>query len=308
MTTPRLMLSIFAISTLSACLPAAPGSDLAARLPDDRLLINMPVDEGAKDEREWSESYLFTAQVTRDVNNMTGFVLLLVDTITDYPATYVDGDENHAVWGPWSDALDPVETALTVQLQDDGSTTWQFQQKPKGADDSEYVAVIAGEVDEGSSEGMGSGRFVIDFDALNELDPNQSATGAYAVDYEVDASGVRGEAAFQQFSDNGGEPIDALYRYDQVHGGEGEMDLGWTTDGEDLGSELVWIVRSRWTELGEGRSDSLVTGGILGDTVATASECWDARFAPVYQQNSWEGELSGEVGACAYADAEYPEE
>ena len=168
--------------------------------------------------------------------------------------------------------------------------------------------VIAGEVDEGSEDGMGAGRFAIDFDALNELDPNQQATGAYAVDYTVDEEGVRGEAAFQNFSDNGGEPIDVLYRYDQVHGGEGEMDLGWTTDGEDLGSELVWIVRSRWTEIGEGRSDSLVTGGVLGESVATASECWDNSFAPVYMQNSWEGVLEGEEGACSFADAEYPSE
>ncbi|MFT5583079.1 MAG: hypothetical protein ACI9VR_000656 [Cognaticolwellia sp.] len=308
MTTPRLMLAVFAVTTLSACLPANPGSELADRLPDDRLLINMPVDDGAKDEREWSEAYLFTSQVTRDVNNMTGFVLVLVDTITDFPATYVDGDNNHATWGPWSDALDPVETALTVQLQDDGSTTWQFQQKPKGADDSEYVPVIAGEVDADSAEGTGSGRFAIDYDALNELDPNQSATGAYAVEYEVDESGVRGQAAFQNFSDNGGEVFDALYRYDQVHGGQGEMDLGWTTDGEDLGSELVWIVRSRWTEIGEGRSDSLVTGGELGESFATASECWDNSFAPVYMQNSWEGVLDGEEEACSFSDAEYPAE
>jgi hypothetical protein len=119
---------------------------------------------------------------------------------------------------------------------------------------------------------------------------------------------VRGQAAFQDFSDNGGEALDALYRYDQVDGGEGEMDLGWTTESDDASSDLVWIVRSRWTEIGEGRSDSLVTGGGLGESFATASECWDNSFAPVYMQNSWQGLIDGEEGACSFAESEYPVE
>ncbi|MED5373689.1 MAG: hypothetical protein VX899_21910 [Myxococcota bacterium] len=303
-----LSLAVLSTAALSGCLPGAPGSELTENLPDERLLINMPVQDGAaKAAGEWSQAYLFTASTTRSINGLTGFVLGMVDTITDYPASYVDGDQNHAVWGPWSDALDPVDTLLSVQLQDDGSTSWQFQQKPKGADDSEYVAVIVGEVDAGSTREVHSGRFYIDFDMINALDPNQSATGEYAVDYEVDEEGVRGEAAFNDFQD-GAEPVDALYRYDQVHEGEGSMDLGWTTAGADEEAELLYVVRSRWTEVGEGRSDALVTGGELGDNVALSSECWDTSFSSVYKETSWQGVVEGEQGACAFAEAEYPEE
>lgn len=158
----------------------------------------------------------------------------------------------------------PVETALTVQLQDDGITAWPFQQEPKVGDDAESVVVIAGEVNAATERVMASGHFAIDVDGLSERDATPRATGAFAVEYAVDDAGVRGQVAFQDFSDNGGEALDALYLFDQVHGGEGEIELGWTTKGDDTSSELAWIVRSRWSEIGNGRSDSLVTGGGRG--------------------------------------------
>ncbi|MCB9762337.1 MAG: hypothetical protein H6739_21245 [Alphaproteobacteria bacterium] len=294
---------------LVACVPQDAG--LSSVLPDDRILINLPTDSAsAKDlsDEQWSPAYLFTAKVTDDVNSLIGGVLVLVDVITDLPPSYVDGDTNHALWGPYADALDPVETSLFVQHDVEADTyTWAFVQRPKNNPEAEQVTVIAGEVDAGATEEVSAGRFAIDFTAMHELDPNQTATGVFYSEYDIGEDGVAATAAFEAFAD-GDEDIDALYAYDQRFGGEGSMDLGWLADATGNGEEELHVVRSRWLADGQGRADIILTQGQLGDEAATASECWNDQFAPVYRVHDWLGVEEGEVAECAFAEPEYNEE
>ena len=298
-------------STLTACSVGGPGSELTEVLPDDRIYINMPVSaENAKDAEDgvWSDHYLFTAKVTRDVNTMIAMPLILVDHVTQHPPAEINEDHTVATWGPYSDALDPVETALVVEhpsQADDWTLT--FIQKPKGASDEEYVPVIAGIVDAGSTRDIHSGTFAIDFDTLNTLNPNVGATGLFVSEYDVDEAGVTAAAIFQGFSD-GGEDIDAAYEYDQIHDGEGSMDLGWLNDLDGDGSDEIHVVRSRWTAEGAGRSDAVLTGGSLGEVAFHESECWDTSFDPVYNTNNWTGEETGDEAACAFEEASFVED
>ncbi|MCB9745718.1 MAG: hypothetical protein H6740_24300 [Alphaproteobacteria bacterium] len=292
---------------LLACAPADRG--LASVLPDERVLINLPTEQaGAKalEDEQWSPMYLFTASVTEDVNGLIGGVLGLVRVITLLPPSYVDGDTNHAMWGPYADALDPVETSLHVVHDPDTDVyTWTFTQRPKNDPEAAAVPVVIGEVDAGATSEASSGRFVVDFTAIHEMDPTEEATGVFASEYDLDADGVSATAAFEAFND-GDADVDAIYVYDQTHGGEGSMDLAWYDDIMDDGQEELHFVRSRWMPDGQGRSDAAITGGQLGDEVAYASECWGDRFNPVYRSHSWWGE-EGEVGECAYAEASYPD-
>jgi len=307
----RTIASIAAVAALStACTPGGAGAEFTELLPDDRLYVNMPVDaSNAKDAEDgvWSDYYLLTARVTDDVNAMIALPLILVDVITQYPPSEINDEQNHAVWGPYSDALDPVETVLHIERHDDGAHEWYFVQKPKNADDAEYTDVIRGTVDAGSTRDVHSGTFAIAFDAMHELDPNVGLEGIFVSEYAVDEDGVSATALFSEFSEGGSEAIDALYAYDQIHDGEGAMDLGWLADLDGNGDDETHIVRSRWTYVGAGRSDAYLTGGSLGDVVFTESECWDENFDPVYNENNWGGEGSGDVANCAYADAEYNE-
>ena len=73
----------------------------ARNLLDERVLINMPTQSASakaagEDEREWSEAYLFTAQITDDVNGLIGGVLGLASTIVEYPPTTVGEDGTEA--------------------------------------------------------------------------------------------------------------------------------------------------------------------------------------------------------------------
>jgi hypothetical protein len=308
----RLIALSFIATTLTACSLGGPGAELASVLPDERIQINMKVDSDlAKDaaDGEWSEAYLFTAQVTDDVNAMIAFPLILVEVITQTRPSEVSEDGSMAIWGPYGDALDPTDTLLTVEHDLELDTyTWAFTQKPKGADDSEYVPIIVGEVDAGATDEVHSGRFTVDFTAADLLDPNVVATGTFSSDYDVREDGVTASATYQDFLMDGAfEPIDAMYIYDQTPEGAGVMDLGWLDDVNGDGEDDSWVVRSRWTEEGAGRSDSLIAAG--GEAlVYMASECWDGSFNAVYSENSWAGEVGGDAGACAFEEASYPEE
>jgi hypothetical protein len=289
-----------------------PGSELTEVLPDDRIKINLPISSDlAKDdeEREWSTFYLWTAEVTEDVNGMAAIVLYWVDTIThDYRPSYVNDDRSEAVWGPWTvTPLDPVETQLRVQhdLTTD-AYTWAFERWPKDATEAEAVTVVNGEVDPGATREVSTGRFTVDFTAIHELDPTEEATGLFSVDYDIGTDGVSGVASFEDFTAAG---IDADYAYEQTFGGEGAMDLVLSADlnpAEGMGLAETVAMRSRWLADGSGRGDVRVSDGDLGDVVGYATECWDSHFERVYYIDEYAGIEEGDLSLCAYAEAEYP--
>ncbi len=289
------------------------GSELTEVLPDERIQVNLPIGEGlAKDEgKEWATYYLFTAYVTEHINGFVGGVLYWVDTITsEYPPTYVNRDLNNAVWGPWSGALDPVETQLWVTYDQSSDTyTWGFQQWPKEEDESSAYDVLLGEVDEGATHDVSSGRFSVDFDTIRELDPTETAAGQFDVDYDIREDGVTAYATSTGFGE--GQDNDGTYYYDQSFGGDGMMDLVIISDlnpGGGAGLDETWYVRSRWVEWGEGRSDVEATGGDLGSEVYTLSECWSSSFERVYYVDNFSGLEEGDASLCVFDSAEYYED
>lgn len=305
----RITLALFTISllTATACIPEPQGSH-ADILPDDRVLINMPVDlTSRRSEKQWSEAYLFTAEVTSDVNELISTVLENVEAVTEYPASWTD-DESTAIWGPFSEGpLDPNETALSVHY--DGATdiyTWSVSQKPKDASDDEYKAIIAGQVEAGATEDASEGWFAIDFELMQELNPTEDFTGKFVCTYDVDGNNVEASAAFEDFGDSD-ELINALYHYEQEIGGDGFMDLVLETDITGSGDDELGLMRSRWTNEGAGRADILAMGGDLDDLgfVAQWSECWDSGFEAVYYTDNWDNTDSGDVSECVFAEAEF---
>lgn len=302
-------LAMLVLLTANGLVACAPGADALTRvLPDERILINLPTEgASAKDgDRAWSEYYLFTAQVTDDVNGLIGGVLGTVHAVAQSRPTWLDDTHAAAMWGPYADALDPAEVRLYVTYDGETDThAWSVTMKAKNDEAAVEVPVIEGLVDPGASEDDSSGAFHIDFSAVSELNPNERASGIFSSTYDVDPEGVAATATFDGFTE-GGDVVDAVYAYDQIHGGEGSMDLGWIAN-IDTGAEENFSMHARWLADGQGRGDARVTGGDLGEAVATASECWDDLFAPVFRAESWSGLVEGDAALCAYADAVYSE-
>jgi hypothetical protein len=278
----------------------------------EKVQVNMPVDEAsAKDETAggFARYYAVTRTVTEDVNGMIAFVLGTVGYVTTLEPQWSDADEKTAMWGPYSDSgLDPVETGLWVRQEDDASYTWAIFQEPKGGDPAtDAIAIVAGVVDAGSTRDDATGNFVVDFDTASSLDPAVGLAGTFAVDYDYDAEGVAAVAGFSNYGTVDGERYDAAYAYDEDYAGAGSMDLAWLDDVNATGTDEVLAMRTRWESTGDGRSDAIVTGGDLGVDSVTASECWGSDFAESYWTDSIGlYEAAGDVGACAWADAELP--
>lgn len=310
----NLALAAFAITLGAACEPVQDGPDANAwaesALPDQRILVNMPVDDGSRAVGQTADSYVWTRNATQHVNGLIGFVLVTVDTITDYQPTF-SNEDNEFFWGPWNDGgLDPNETGLYVAHDEEAGTYgWAIVQRPKDStDDADWTPVVAGEATPGDTEDTGTGFFVIDFDAINALNPAETATGRFATNYVIDAAGVSAEAAFEGFSEDGGPTANALYRYDQDATGAGAMDLGLEADTDDEGAAAETIVlRTRWQADGQGRGDMVVFGGDLGEAIVAGSQCWDGNFVSVYEATSLFTQ-DGDETLCAFEAAEWNDE
>lgn len=304
---------------VTACEPAPSGdpASYGAVLPDDRLLINLPA-EGGGDRRdgELSEGWRFTAQATRDVNGLIGAVLGSVHfLVTTYPPTWHDAEAQTAVWGPWSDPLEPFETVLLVHREADESHSWAVARRPRGeASWDAFTEIVVGQVEPGATATVSQGWFYLDFDAAAELDPLATARGRFATTYDLREDGVSATSGFEDFSDQGEEIPEAWYAYDQLHGGGGSMDLAWYADinpESGTGNLEGHVVRSRWQADGAGRADMVIGGGDLETmgVVGLASDCWGTDFYRDYYAANWDPSLTeGEESACVFAEPLWPEE
>lgn len=301
-----------ALTFAAGCEPIEDGPDASAYtnvLPDQRILVNMPTDDGARAIGETADSYIWTRNATQHVNGLIGFVLTTVDTITDFQPTYAN-DQNQYMWGPWNDGgLDPVQTALWVEHDVDADVYgWAIVQRPvDSTSDEDWVPVVAGEAIPGESDEYSSGTFAIDFDAIASLNPAETTVGVFATTYSITADGVTAEAAFQDFADDGQELHDALYRYEQDSTGAGFMDLGLTEDFEEGTEQETIVLRTRWMADGQGRGDMVVFGGDLGPFVLAGSQCWDGAYDSVYEVNNLFLE-EGDESLCAFEAAEWNDE
>lgn len=259
---------------------------------------------------ERAGSYALTRAATVTINGGTLFVLGLVKAITDHRPTTVN--ENEAVWGPWTgDALDPITWKLTVTRGEE-SFTYALEGKPKAEGDDAYVVVLSGSHVPGAQKHFGSGSFLLDFDARQQLPEAGNDIGTIEVTYAriVEGGKVNVEAELVGVRDGEGGTGDFSYRYEKNPGQGGSFDFMTLKDVHDFASQNEKLtVHSRWLESGAGRSDYRVTGGDLGDGIATGNECWDTAFNSQYLALSYAPahNYGVEASACAIVGAEYSE-
>ena len=290
---------------LSACSTGGDADAFREVLPDNRLLINMPVDFGGSARSnlgDESEYYVLTADATLDINQIIGDVLDGVGEITDFDPTWSNDGGNKALWGPWEDG--DINGRLWVRELADGSFDWALEAKRVAEGEDAYLPVFAGQVDSGSDADISGGRFAIDFGALSTFDPSEDLTGEFYVDYAVDGDMSEVMAGWQDFSENGGEPVDAGYHYTQDDTG-GSMDLVVEADATGNDVAELNIIRSRWNDTGAGRTDAYLTEGDLGALVYTAAECWDSSYSVVYFEENYSLTSVGDEAQCVFTDAEF---
>lgn len=282
---------------VSKVLPTA--EDVKIALPDTAASNAFAIGEVA----EW---YVATRDVTRGLNGGTAYVLILVHTIVQFPATSVDGDTY--TWGPHHETLDPAEWKLVVTELADGTYDWHLDGRSliapaPGEPPTEFETIIAGNANED-----GTGNFTLDFDAAERANPiDNDGRGVIGVTYDVNNRSL--DMDIDGTEDVDGTPTEVHFDYTYAEGADrsGDMVFSIFADSADPGTAKEEVtLRSRWLATGAGRADVRLRNGDLAVEV-TASECWGAGFRRTYYTDSatWEA-TEGSVADCAYADSDLP--
>jgi hypothetical protein len=297
-----LLTSLLAVSA-AACVAKDEGpDDLASALPTaEQLSIKLPEGQ-ARAVGQMAEYYKYTRDITRSLNGSSAWVLVLLHTIVQFPATTVDG--NVYTWGPWAEGLDPAEYKLVVTEQSDGTFEYQLAGRPRNTTGA-FETVISGTAIPGANAAEAKGQLLLDFDAAERVDPiDNDGTGQLTIKYDFPARSLTLDAV----SVEDGRPITAHYAYKNAADGSGDMVFG-VRGNADTGAGLESLtLRSRWQSSGAGRGDARVTGGDVGASELTASECWDGQFKRVYfvAESGQLGGSEGEAANCAFAAADMP--
>lgn len=313
MRTSILSLTAAASLGLVACIPPNDDPHPVSRvLPTaDEMRVDLPEQAAKKGEAnavgELSPWYVVTRNVTRDLNGGTAWVLILVHTIVQFPATTIEGDTY--TWGPWDgDALQPARYRLVVTELSDGTYDWSLDGQRKNAG-TDFETVIAGNAVPGEIEGRGHGQFTIDFDAGERVNPvDNDARGVVSIAYDLAAAHL--DMVISTVEDRGGVevPVDYEYAYTRAEDGGGDMIFAAHADTEDEGALAEdAVIRSRWLGTGAGRADVRLSSGDLADAQVTASECWDGSFNTAYYTDSASFlPTEGDPSACAFLDTDLP--
>lgn len=310
-----------ALSTMAACqIDDSDGADEYRKgIPDQTTVdVQVPGATGqalsVAGEGKVSEYYRLTRIVSRDVNAGVYLVLNLVRDVVRHRPTAVTADA--AVWGPFSEALDPIAWKVTVTRTAPNEYAYKFEGKAKANPAAAFETVLSGVhrpalgADGAPMEGFGEGNFLLDFEARNRLPVPEKDIGTAAITYSRPslATPIQITAKFSAVKDDErpGHTVDVDYRYKRNAGGSGELEFTHKPDLTVAGVGQA-AVMSRWNESGAGRADVTAKGGALpANTQATANECWNTAFASVFVQASWDPSLTyGTEALCAFPTASY---
>jgi hypothetical protein len=231
-----------------------------------------------------AELWRLTREITWQIDHQIFGVLSEVEAVVEAPPT--ERGDARRIWGPYREALSPVEVRLVVSRRLPGHFEYAYEQRPPGG---EYVAPVRGTW--APSRGLfGSGTVLFDFAAAGgagrvEVDFERQAGG---VDFVLDLEGLADETT--------GEAADAHYEARRDENGAGELAFTWQS-GE--GDAEVWQGLSRWRADGAGRADVIVSSA--GGEAAIV-ECWDDHFERVYVRGP-EGTV-GDPARCVFGDVE----
>ncbi|MBI4816193.1 MAG: hypothetical protein HY791_08045 [Deltaproteobacteria bacterium] len=257
-----------------------------------------------------ADFYTHSYYASRQVNGFAGHVVRAIQDVASHTPTQNDG--HVAVWGPFSANGEPVEYKLTVAEEGD-RFDWVAEIKHKSAD--QFSAMAAGSFVPGLPE-EGMGWFAVDFEVIREANPAEGHRGQIAYSFERTSEGLAVRAFARE--EQNGQNLEAGYAYGRGPDGSGFVmfsvpenfkesgDLGM----EDTGAKERMLIHTRWTTIGAGRADVLVSEGDLGGHAVVGTQCWNDRYASTFEAMSFDGSLQaadGDPSGCAEPEASVPD-
>jgi hypothetical protein len=261
---------------------------------------------GSGDPAYW---YAWTRRVRDGVNAITGRVLGSVWYIVHTEPSDVSSDE--AIWGPYTDALEPVTWRFRVTRVGEQTYDYVLEGRPKvSTSDDAYRPVLLGRGYGKASEQHGDGSFTSDLDAARELDPveHRDDSGSVKVTHDLPRDVTRRLNALPRVITAELRPAgeqSLTVKSTANEDGTGVIECDAFVDIDDrkaTAPEDVTIV-SRWRNSGAGRADITIANGDLPKStpIVNAVECWGTDFTRVYYSDDAEfAPTEGDETACAY--------
>jgi len=265
----------------------------------------------------WAKYYGFTRHVRQGVNGVAATVLGSVWIIVHTQPTSLDSKE--AVWGPWTDSLEPVTYRFRVTEVGEDEYDYTLEGRPKASqNDGEYRAILLGKGFGKGHPSHGDGTFTIDLDTAFELDPfNQDPGETGKIKFTHDLPPDITTNLFSQPRSVTAEftpsHTDAWFTATSKSNADGtgtlKVDAYVDADESDATKKEDISILSQWNGTGAGRADISITGGdVPADPgKVTAVECWGSDFYRVYYDDSLAWEPSeGDAALCAFSSAPAP--
>ncbi|HEY6077678.1 MAG TPA: hypothetical protein VIW29_02680 [Polyangiaceae bacterium] len=278
---------------------------------------------GPASRPDYSKWYAFTRVVRDGVNTVTGAVLGSVWLVVHSEPTSVE--EGEAVWGPYSDALEPATYRFRVRRMAEAEYDYVLEGRPKtSTSDGDYRAVLEGHGYGKRHELHGEGEFTIDLDAARALDPFQHRDDSGSVrvvhhlpgDISEHLDALPRTIIAEVTPDPAVNPESYSVTSTANEDGTGTLQVVAKADVDDTKTTQLEdiAVDSRWRGDGAGRADILISGGDIPAQLAavgagaptdnetvSAVECWGADFARSYYADSIGIEpTEGDALACVY--------
>jgi hypothetical protein len=264
----------------------------------------------------WAKYYGFTRHVRQGVNGTAGIVLGSIWLIVHTQPS--DVTENEAIWGPYTDALEPATYRFRVTEVAEDEYDYKLEGRPKGSSsDADYRAVLSGKGWGRGHEKHGDGFFEIDLDTAKALDSFNHGDDSGTVKITHDLPPDITSNLFSQprsvtaevYPSSTDEWFTATSN--SREDGTGTLVVTAHADADDtnLTAKEDIVIASQWNNQGAGRADITITGGdVPVDTnTITAVECWDSDFYRVYYDDSVSYEATeGDAALCAFSEPMNP--
>jgi hypothetical protein len=248
----------------------------------------------------------------RNVNRFVRAVVTPVEALARTTPTVVSGDTR--VYGPVTvpaAPADPVATfRLTVQQHGESRNyRWKLEGKPAGAEDAEYVVVLAGRLKRGDQPHRGAGALAIDLTRLAALNRTGAPVEGFNGGGQLLASFVHlgrakslvyvARAFVPDATVPGANPVDAAFVAHKTPSGETGVRLASADDylrpqdgvEPDPATDELLLSRGRWVPGLGGRSVVVVTDRAPpGDVASHGADyflgvsCWDRAEVESYHK------------------------